>query len=265
MTLKENLQTIRKINHLSQEKLAAKIGVSRQSISKWENGEAYPTTANMIAICSVLHCKITDLIDVNSEECSSFDHKTKKEIIALTQKDQKRLQKTSKVIYILARIIRYLTLFGFVIIGLSIYASRYVFLNYMFSDLPAEITMGELSFVNYFRFGIVIKAAFIIFVIVLYVLATLLIYLTLRETEHFFQRISNQQSPFSLENTLSLKKISKYLLLWILVSTATNLMLSITGLSHKASINLPVIFFALITICFIYIFQYGQLLESSKK
>ena len=265
MTLKENLQTIRKINHLSQEKLATKIGVSRQSISKWENGEAYPTTANMIAICSVLHCKITDLIDVNSEECSSFDHKTKKEIIALAQKDRKRLQKTSKVIYILARIIRYLALFGFVIIGLSIYASRYAFLNYMFSDLPAEIIIGELSFVDYFQFGIVIKAAFIIFVDVLYVLATLLIYLTLRETEHFFQRISNQQSPFSLENTLSLKKIAKYLSLWILSNTITNFLFVIIDPTHKPSINLPAIFFVLIIICFIYIFRYGQLLESSKK
>ena len=40
--LSENLKRIRKDNNLSQEQLAEKLGVSRQSVSKWENGEAYP-------------------------------------------------------------------------------------------------------------------------------------------------------------------------------------------------------------------------------
>ena len=38
--LSENLKRIRKDNNLSQEQLAEKLGVSRQSVSKWENGEA---------------------------------------------------------------------------------------------------------------------------------------------------------------------------------------------------------------------------------
>ena len=36
--LSENLKRIRKDNNLSQEQLAEKLGVSRQSVSKWENG-----------------------------------------------------------------------------------------------------------------------------------------------------------------------------------------------------------------------------------
>ena len=38
MSFGENLQTIRKKNHLSQEGLAELLGVSRQAVSKWELG-----------------------------------------------------------------------------------------------------------------------------------------------------------------------------------------------------------------------------------
>lgn len=42
MKFGENLYNLRKKQKISQEKLAEKIGVSRQSVSKWENGTAYP-------------------------------------------------------------------------------------------------------------------------------------------------------------------------------------------------------------------------------
>ena len=38
----ENLVSLRKINQMSQEELAEKIGVSRQTLSKYETGEALP-------------------------------------------------------------------------------------------------------------------------------------------------------------------------------------------------------------------------------
>lgn len=42
MNLSENLKKIRKDNNLSQEQLADKLGVSRQSVSKWESGLSFP-------------------------------------------------------------------------------------------------------------------------------------------------------------------------------------------------------------------------------
>ena len=42
MNLADNLKKIRSDNKLSQEQLAEKLGVSRQSVSKWESGQAYP-------------------------------------------------------------------------------------------------------------------------------------------------------------------------------------------------------------------------------
>ena len=51
MSFKENLIYFRKSNKLSQEKLAEQVGVSRQSVSKWETGEAYPETPNIGSLC----------------------------------------------------------------------------------------------------------------------------------------------------------------------------------------------------------------------
>ncbi len=42
MDFSENLLTLRKVNDLTKEQLAEKLDVSRQSISKWESGQATP-------------------------------------------------------------------------------------------------------------------------------------------------------------------------------------------------------------------------------
>ena len=44
--LAENLKALRKAKGLSQEELAARLGVSRQAVSKWETGEAAPDLSN---------------------------------------------------------------------------------------------------------------------------------------------------------------------------------------------------------------------------
>lgn len=47
MEFYENLQKLRKSKNLSQEDLASKLGISRQAVSKWESGNAYPETENL--------------------------------------------------------------------------------------------------------------------------------------------------------------------------------------------------------------------------
>ena len=47
MTLEEQIKHYRKQAGLSQEKMAEKIGVSRQAITKWENGTGTPDIANL--------------------------------------------------------------------------------------------------------------------------------------------------------------------------------------------------------------------------
>ena len=50
MTFAQKLQELRKAAGLSQEELAEKLGVSRQSVSKWELGQAYPETEKIIEL-----------------------------------------------------------------------------------------------------------------------------------------------------------------------------------------------------------------------
>ena len=50
MTFSEKLKSIRKKAGMSQEKLAEKIGVSRQAITKWETDSGIPDIDNMMAL-----------------------------------------------------------------------------------------------------------------------------------------------------------------------------------------------------------------------
>lgn len=51
MNFHKELQRLRKEKGMSQEELGEKLGVSRQTISKWEGAAAYPDMLNLIAIC----------------------------------------------------------------------------------------------------------------------------------------------------------------------------------------------------------------------
>ena len=58
MNLSENLKKIRKQHNLSQEQLAEKLGVSRQSVSKWESNQAYPEMDKMLQICQIFNLMV---------------------------------------------------------------------------------------------------------------------------------------------------------------------------------------------------------------
>ena len=63
------LTALRKHKHLSQEALAEKIGVSRQSISKWERGEASPDTDNLLALGRLYGVSLDDIMgDITAHE-----------------------------------------------------------------------------------------------------------------------------------------------------------------------------------------------------
>ena len=64
----ENLKKIRKENNLSQEGLADELGVSRQAISKWESGTAYPEMDKIIALCNKFNVNIDDLLHNDIKE-----------------------------------------------------------------------------------------------------------------------------------------------------------------------------------------------------
>lgn len=79
--LSKNLYEIRRRNGLSQEEMAEKLLVSRQAISKWERGEAYPDTENLIMISNMFGITLDDLVhsDLSAEPDDSEPIVTDKE------------------------------------------------------------------------------------------------------------------------------------------------------------------------------------------
>lgn len=53
MDIGEKIKTLRKSKSKSQEALAFDIGVSRQTINKWETNKAQPNTENLLLLCSI--------------------------------------------------------------------------------------------------------------------------------------------------------------------------------------------------------------------
>ena len=68
MNFKDNLKKLRKDNNLSQEELAEKLNVTRQSVSKWESGVAYPEMDKVIQICKMFNVNIDDLLNKDINE-----------------------------------------------------------------------------------------------------------------------------------------------------------------------------------------------------
>lgn len=62
MSLGENLQFLRKRNDITQEQLAEKLDVSRQSVSKWESDTTYPEMDKLIQLTQMFHCSMDDLL-----------------------------------------------------------------------------------------------------------------------------------------------------------------------------------------------------------
>lgn len=63
----ENLISLRKMKQLSQEALAEQIGVSRQTLSKYETGEALPDIEKCKRLAEVLDVTLDDLVNYDRE------------------------------------------------------------------------------------------------------------------------------------------------------------------------------------------------------
>ncbi|WP_414632425.1 helix-turn-helix domain-containing protein [Clostridium sp. UBA3061] len=94
MNFKENLKKLRKEKNISQEQLAEKLNISRQAISKWESGKAYPDIDNLILLRDIFNVSLDELMvnektdkgkstnqeeDVSSDDKDSYDEEDEDE------------------------------------------------------------------------------------------------------------------------------------------------------------------------------------------
>ena len=58
----DNIKFYRKKNQLTQDDIAEACNVTRQAVSKWENGESLPTVDNLYALSRLLHTSVDDIL-----------------------------------------------------------------------------------------------------------------------------------------------------------------------------------------------------------
>lgn len=73
--LNENIKNLRKSKGLSQEELAVKLNVVRQTVSKWENGLSVPDADMLIALSQVLDTPVSTLLGQTLAPAESDDLK----------------------------------------------------------------------------------------------------------------------------------------------------------------------------------------------
>ena len=66
--LNENIKALRKSKGLSQQELAVKLNVVRQTVSKWEQGSSVPDSDMLIAISEVLETPVSTLLGETATE-----------------------------------------------------------------------------------------------------------------------------------------------------------------------------------------------------
>ena len=73
--LNENIKAIRKLKGLSQQELAIKLNVVRQTVSKWEQGLSVPDSDMLISISEALETPVSTLLGENIAEKAVFSFK----------------------------------------------------------------------------------------------------------------------------------------------------------------------------------------------
>ena len=149
MKFGDNLKNLRKSKKLSQEELAEKVGVSRQSVSKWETGEAYPEMNNILMLCKIFHCNINELVNDSLMDVSSLDEEIKMNVVKFKEEKQRKVKGLSKAIYIASRVIQCLVGGAIILLILSMIA-----IPFLFNRVTIEKNQIKIYLKIYFTAGI---------------------------------------------------------------------------------------------------------------
>ena len=138
--LNENIKRIRKSKGLSQEELAIKLNVVRQTVSKWENGLSVPDSDMLITLADELDTSVSVLLGETVMEPMTDDLKAiseKLEVINL-QLAKRNMVKIKTIRLILIALCAFIVL---VFIALTIMQSSYLRWNYNNPELAVAGTI----------------------------------------------------------------------------------------------------------------------------
>lgn len=75
MNFEENLRALREKNDMTQEQLAERMEVSRQTVSKWESGASFPEMEKMIQLTDIFNCSMDGLLRGNMRQANQDEAK----------------------------------------------------------------------------------------------------------------------------------------------------------------------------------------------
>lgn len=153
--LNENIKNKRKSKGLSQEELAIKLNVVRQTVSKWENGLSVPDSAMLISLAEILDTTVSELLGETITEPAPDDLKTiseKLEVInlQLARREASKIKTIRVVLIALCALI--------VVIFVALLAINGSYLDWNYND-PESAIAG--TFMHGFEFVFVRLAPFV--------------------------------------------------------------------------------------------------------
>ncbi len=302
MKFGENLYNLRKMAKMSQEKLAEKMNVTRQSVSKWENGESYPEMEKIMKLCDIFHCKINDLVHENMVDIDSLDEDIKMSVVKFKEEKQKKIKGISKAIYVLARIGKIACKVAIPIIILIMIATPFFLKNievenneliwngsndkFSITDDENKITLkyndniiladdnsqsANIKYIEKF-IGVLnnnskyLVIGYIEVGFICVVISVFLYEMILSRLEKLFINISQGDTPFTLENVKYIKDMAKLMLLILILPNLGGIIFEKIFLMD---LNIGFEAFDVVQIVFIfgisYIFEYGYELQQDTK
>lgn len=129
--LNENIKVSRKFKGLSQDELAIKLNVVRQTVSKWERGLSVPDSEMLISLSEILEIPVSTLLGENIEEARADDLEVisrKLEVINLQLAQKKEINRK------LLHMFMILSCIGLVLVVLILLAINSSYLNWDYSN-----------------------------------------------------------------------------------------------------------------------------------
>ena len=293
MKFGDNLKAIRKHHKMSQEQLAEKVNVSRQSVSKWENGEAYPEMNNILQLCKIFNCKINDLVHTEMSDFSSLDEEIVMKVVKFNEEKQKQVKSLSNVIGLIGKIggivlkvaiafiILAMVLVPYVVNNVEVTSNEITFKtdnikiidqdkleihDIIIADIDADISQSE--FIEIFNTHsnaeiIGYAEAALVFLLI----SIVIVIFVLGYVEKLFNNIKNNSTPFTLDNVHYIKRISYLMIALIILTPLSGVFINlIFGMTEVESpFELMGILEILIIFSMSYIFEYGYEIQKDSK
>lgn len=301
MKFGENLYKLRKNAKMSQEKLAEKMEVTRQSVSKWENGESYPEMEKIMKLCSIFHCKINDLVHEDMIDIDSLDEDIKMSVVKFKKEKQQKMKGLSKAIYVIARIGKVIVTISIPVVIICMLCLPYLVNNVDVIDdkitfkgtsdtltvveeskddnVVVKVKLNDMVVADTKEQDTIIKMkdilennskAMIIGYVetgFLFLIINLFLYrIVLKYLENLFMNINSGDTPFTLENVNYIKKMAYLMIAIIILPNITGVIFEII---LKSDLDVGLELFNVVEILFLfsmaYIFEYGYELQLDSK